>query len=158
MNTPVSPGGESPKEKLQRLLQYMGFETTVDQFDEKDGEILLHVSTPDAALLIGRNGQVLAALQTVINRMIRSAPDQRVRYVVDIERYRERRKDKLLKMAYDAAERVLQTGRSVKLPPMNAHDRRIIHQALKDRAGVKTASEPGVGEGEDEKCVVVSPA
>jgi spoIIIJ-associated protein len=149
-------GAEPPQEKLRRLLQLMGFETTVECFEEKDGEILLHVSTPDAALLIGRNGQVLAALQTVINRMIRSAPERRVHYVVDIERYRERRKDKLLKMAYDAAEQVERTGRSVKLPPMTAHDRRIVHQALKDRPGLKTASEPAEEEGE--KRVVVSRA
>lgn len=148
----TAPNAESPQQKLQRLLQLMGFEARVEQFEEKDGEVLLHISTADAALLIGRNGQVLSALQTIINRMARSG----VHYVVDIERYRERRKDKLLKMAFDAAERVERTGHSVKLPPMNAHDRRIIHQALKDRPGIKTASEPGNEEGE--KCVVVSRA
>ena len=154
MNTPATP--LSPKQTLYDLLKLMGFETTVDQYEEKDGKILLHVSTPDAALLIGRNGQGLEALQLIINRMLRTTPDQHMPYIVDIERYRERRKDKLVKMAFDAAARVEQTGRSVKLPPMNAHDRRIIHQALKDRPGIKTASEPGRDEGE--KCVVVSRA
>lgn len=158
MSSPATSasGGETPKQKLQELLKLMGFVTTVDQYEEKDGEILLHVSTPDAALLIGRNGQGLEALQIVLNRMLQTTSEQRVHYIVDIERYRERRKDKLLKMAFDAATRVEQTGRSVRLPPMSAHDRRIVHQALKDRPGIKTASEPGREKGE--KCVVISRA
>lgn len=156
VNLTSDQSAESPQQKLQHLLQLMGFEARVESFEEKEGEMLLHVSTADAASLIGRNGQVLDALQTIINRMIRSRPESRIHYVVDIERYRERRKDKLLKMAYEAADRVDRTGHPVKLPAMNAHDRRIVHQALKDRPGIKTFSEPGESEGE--KCVVVSRA
>lgn len=128
---------------LQTLLRYMGFEAHVERYEGTEGEVLLHVSTAEPAPLIGRNAQVLEALQTVVNRMMRTGGEEGpVRYVVDIERYRERRKDRLVKMAYEAADRVLRSGRSVKLPPMNAHDRRIIHQALKDRKGIKTTSEP----------------
>lgn len=145
--------GETPEQVLQRLLQLMGFEAKVERFDSSAGEVLLHVSTPDAALLIGRNAQVLEAIQTVIHRIFHRGPEAAARYVVDIEHYRERRKDKVLKMALEAAEKVERTGNSVRLPPMRAHERRIVHQALKDRPGIKTVSEASGREGE--KYVVV---
>ncbi|OQA28383.1 MAG: R3H domain protein [Verrucomicrobia bacterium ADurb.Bin345] len=146
---------ESPQAVLENVLRLMDFEAKVERFDQEDGEILLHVSTPDAGRLIGRNAQVLEALQTVVNRMLRRGEGDHARYLVDIERYRERRKDKLLAMAIEAAEEAEQTGQPVKLPSMGARDRRTIHQALVDRPGVRTESEESGEEGE--KRVVVFP-
>lgn len=148
--------GESPEAVLENVLRLMGFEGKVERFDQEDGEILLHVSTPDAGRLIGRNAQVLEALQTVVNRMLRRGEGEGARYLVDVERYRERRKDKLLGMALEAADRAEQTGEPVKLPSMSSRDRRIVHRALTERPGVRTESEE-VGE-EGEKRVVVFPA
>jgi spoIIIJ-associated protein len=148
--------GESPEAVFENILRLMGFEGKIERFDQEDGEILLHVSTPDAGRLIGRNAQVLEALQTVVNRMLRRGEGEGARYLVDVERYRERRKDKLLGMALEAADRAEQTGEPVKLPSMSSRDRRIVHRALTERPGVRTESEE-VGE-EGEKRVVVFPA
>ncbi|OQW96867.1 MAG: hypothetical protein BWK77_03395 [Verrucomicrobia bacterium A1] len=141
---------------LQDLLRLIGFEGKVEAFSQDDGSPLLHIETTDAARLIGRNAQVLDALQTVINRILARQSGQPSHCVVDVERYRERRKDRLLKMAFDAAEQLERTGNSVKLPPMSAGERRIIHQALKDNPRLRTFSEESREDGE--KRVVVAPA
>jgi spoIIIJ-associated protein len=144
------------QEILQELLRLTGFEGKVEAFGQEDGSPLLHIETADAARLIGRDAQVLDALQTVVNRVLAREAGQPVHCVVDVERYRERRKDRLLQMAFDAADRVEQIGQSVKLPPLNAAERRIIHQALRDRPRVRTFSEETRDEGE--KRVVVAAA
>ena len=75
---------------------------------------------------------------------------------MDVERYRERKKDRLLQQALEAAEEVRQTGRAVTLPPMGASDRRVIHQALRDNTLVHTQS--GEPDEHGQKRVVISPA
>jgi spoIIIJ-associated protein len=139
---------------LRELLRLTGFEGKVEAFSQEDGSPLLHIETADAARLSGRNAQVLDALQTVVNRILAREAGQPSHCVVDVERYRERRKDRLLKMAFDAAEQVERTGSSVKLPPMNAGERRIIHQALKDNPRLRTFSEESREEGEKRVVVV----
>jgi spoIIIJ-associated protein len=141
------------KAVLEDILKLMGFDGKVEAFGQEDG-ILLHIETPDASRLIGRGGQVLDALQTIVHRAISKRRGEGVRCIVDVERYRERQKDRLMKMAFDAADEVLRNGEPVRLSPMNAAERRIIHQALKDRTDVKTFSEE-VGE-RGEKQVVVA--
>lgn len=141
---------------LQDVLRLMGFEAKIEAFDQPEHEVLLHIDSPDAGRLIGRDAQGLEALQLVLNRMIGRQAEQPVRFIVDVERYRERKKDRLLKMAMDAADQVRQTGRAVKLPPMNSSDRRIIHHAIMDQKDLRTWSE--VLDGDNEKRVVVDKA
>ena len=153
----INPGGEGPKEKLANILRLMDFEAKIETFDQGDGEVLFHVESAEAGRLIGRAAQVLDALQTVLNRMIpRVDGVAPVRYTVDVERYRERRKDKLLEMALEGADRALRTGQPASLPPMHSNERRIVHQALKDRSDVRTHSEEAGEEGQ--KRVIIAPA
>jgi spoIIIJ-associated protein len=141
---------------LQDLLRLMGFEAKIESFEQGEDEILLHIESPDAGRLIGRGAQGLAALQLVLNRMTGPRAEQPVRFIVDVEHYLERKKDRLLKMALDAADQVRQTGQPVKLPSMSASERRIIHQSLKDAKDLRTYSE--VPDEENEKRVVVDKA
>ena len=152
----VKNSREKAQTFLQDVLRLMGFEAKIEAFDQPDNEVLLHVESPDAGRLIGRDAQGLEALQLVINRMMGRQAEHAVRFVVDVERYRERKKDRLLKMALDAAEQVRQTGRPVKLPPMNSSDRRIIHHTIMDQKDLRTWSE--ILDGEHEKRVVVDKA
>ena len=141
---------------LQDILRLMGFEAKVEAFDQPENEVLLHVDSPDAGRLIGRDAQGLDALQLVMTRMTGRQAEQPVRFTVDVEHYLERKKDRLLKVALDAAEQVRQTGRPVKLAPMNSSERRIIHQALKDAKDLRTYSE--IVDGDNQKRVVVDKA
>jgi spoIIIJ-associated protein len=152
----VKKSRERAQTMLQDILRLMGFEAKIEAFDQPDNEVLLHIESPDAGRLIGRDAQGLEALQLVVNRMAGRQAEQPVRFIVDVERYRERKKDRLLKMAIDAAEQVRQTGRAVKLPPMNSSDRRIIHHAIMDHKDLRTWSE--ILDGENEKRVVVDKA
>ncbi len=147
---------EEPKAVLEKLLQLMGLEGTVQSSPETHGEVLLHIESAEAGRLIGRGAQVLEALQMVLNRMVgRRDMEHPIHYIVDVERYRERQKDRLIGMAKEAAEQVAGTGEPVKLAPMNAAERRIVHQTLKDDVRVQTQSEE-TGE-HDQKRVVVAP-
>ena len=138
---------------LQEILRLMGFDAKVEALDQPDNEILLQIESPDAGRLIGRDAQGLEALQLVVNRMTGRQFEQPVHFVVDVERYRERKKEHLLKMARDAVDQVRQTGHSVRLPPMIASERRIIHHAILEQKDLRTWSE--VLEGENQKRVVV---
>lgn len=140
---------------LGELLRQIGFEAKIETFTQED-EILLHIESPDAARLIGRGAQVLDALQLLLNRMMIRQVENPPHCVVDVERYRERKKDRLLQQALEAAEEVRQTGRAVTLPPMGASDRRVIHQALRDNTSVHTQS--GEPDEHGQKRVVISPA
>ena len=152
----VKSSREQAQTFLQDVLRLMGFEARIEAIDQPDNEVLLHIESADAGRLIGRDAQGLEALQLVLNRMVGRFPEQTLRFIVDVERYRERKKDRLLKMALDAAEQVRQTGHPVKLAPMNAADRRIIHHAIMDQKDLRTWSE--IVEGESEKRVVVDKA
>ena len=95
----------------------------------------------------------MAALQFLVNMIVRKQYGDGVRVVLDVEHYRQRREASLRDMATKVASRVVQSSRPVTLEPMNAADRRIVHTALTDYNGVSTESS---GMGEDRK-VTISP-
>ncbi|MBN1269738.1 MAG: KH domain-containing protein [Kiritimatiellae bacterium] len=135
------------QEELESLLRLMGFEARVEAFVQGDDEILLHIESPDAARLIGRGAQVLDALQYILNRTLYQRNAEALHCVVDVERYRERKKDHLLKETLEAADRVRQSGKPFRLAPMRAGERRIVHQALRDDPDLETYSEEPDEEG-----------
>ncbi|MBU0678208.1 MAG: KH domain-containing protein [Verrucomicrobia bacterium] len=139
--------GEKAKVRLLEILKLMQFEAAVEVLEGSEDEVLLHIESPDAGRLIGRGATMLYALQYILNRIMSRQEDSSIHCVVDVERYRERRKEQLLQMAGEAADEVEKTGRSVSLPLMGAADRRIVHQALADRAGVVTDSGEATADG-----------
>ena len=111
------------------------------------------VDGEDVGLLIGRRGQTIDAVQLLCYRAAFRGLQERKRVVVDAAGYRERRREAIERQADRAAERALKTGKEIELEPMTPTERRVVHQYLKDRAGVETFSE---GE-EPERCVIVAP-
>lgn len=144
----------TPKETLQEMLNHLGFEATVEEQQLEDG-LLLDVKTEDSGRLIGRQGQTLADLQYLVNRLLFTADPSAPKIMVDVGNYRSQARDALLKKAKDAAEKVRRWGDVVELEPMNAFDRRIIHNALKDDPGVETYSVEV--EGTTKKAVLLRP-
>ena len=143
-----------PKEILQQLLQHLGFETTVDEHHLDDG-LLLDVKTEDSGRLIGRQGQTLAELQYLLNRLLYQQDPSTPKVTVDVGGYRAQARDALVKKAKDAAEKVRRWGDVVELEPMTAFDRRIVHNALKDDPDVETHSVEV--EGTDKKAILLRP-
>ena len=124
----------------------------IDEYDGENGELILDVSGGDLAVLIGRHGRTLDALQMVLNSLMSCRIKFYYPLVVDIEGYKSRRRKKIENIARSSAARAKERGGKVTLSPMNAYERRIVHLTLRDDAGVVTHSE-----GEDpERRVVIT--
>ncbi|MDP9298415.1 MAG: protein jag [Actinomycetota bacterium] len=94
----------------------------------------------DMALLIGRHGQTLEAIQELMRMAVGRHLDQRIRVIVDVEDYRKRREAKLEERARQLAEQVVRSGREEELEPMNAYERKLVHDAVAEVAGAETLS------------------
>ncbi|MCS7089494.1 MAG: KH domain-containing protein [Verrucomicrobiota bacterium] len=143
-----------PKATLERLLTLLGFEATVVQHPLPGG-LLLEVQSPDAGRLIGKHGQVLSDLQYLTNRLLYSQDPHAPKVTVDVAGYRSQVREALVRKAQDAAEKVRRWGDAVELSPMNAYERWVVHQALKDDPSVETCSVEV--EGSELKAIVVRP-
>jgi spoIIIJ-associated protein len=139
---------------LQELLQRLGFEVTVEEHHLDDG-LLLDVKTEDSGRLIGRQGQTLSELQYLLNRMLFQQDPSSPKVMVDVGGYRAQAREALVKKAKDSAEKVRRWGDVVELEPMNAFDRRIVHNALKEDPDVETHSVEV--EGTDKKAILLRP-
>ena len=128
-----------PKETLEKILATLGFPATVEEHKMDDG-IFLDVKTEESGRLIGRQGQTLADLQYITNRILFQQDASSPKAMVDVGGYRSQARDALVKRAKDAADKVRRWGDAVELEPMNAFDRRIVHQALKDDPDVEPHS------------------
>lgn len=138
---------------LKGILELFGeTSSSIDEYDGENGELILDVNGGDLAVLIGRHGRTLDALQMVLTSLMSSRIKFYYPIVVDIESYKSRRKKKLIDMARSSAARAKERGGKVTLSPMNAYERRIVHLALVNDEGVVTHSE-----GEDpERRVVIT--
>lgn len=127
---------------LQDVISKMGIEAQVEYKRDADGSARLDVASPDSALLIGRKGRNLQAMQYIINRIIARADNNEVpeRLLVDIEGYVDRRRASLEELAQNLAERAKATGRDVHLKPLSPQERRVVHLILQGDPDVRTFS------------------
>jgi len=131
--------GAQPKETLEDMLRHLGFTATVQEHKLDEG-CLLDVQTEDSGRLIGRKGQTLVALQYILNRFLFQQDPDTPKVTIDVAGYRSQAREELIKKAQAAAEKVRRWGDVVELEPLNAFDRRIVHNALKDDPAVETHS------------------
>ena len=143
-----------PKETLEKILALLGFQATVEEHRLEEG-LLLDVKTEDAGRLIGRQGQTLADMQYITNRLLFQQDPSSPKAMVDVGGYRAQAREALVKKAKDAAEKVRRWGDAVELEPLNAFDRRIVHHALKDDPDVETHSVEV--EGSEKKAILLRP-
>jgi spoIIIJ-associated protein len=127
------------KATLEKLLTLLGFQATVEEHNLPEG-LLLDVKTEDSGRLIGRQGQTLADLQYIANRLLFQQDQTAPKVMVDVGGYRSQAREALVKKAKEAAEKVRRWGDIVELEPMTAFDRRVVHQALKDDPDIETQS------------------
>ncbi|HEY2326234.1 MAG TPA: RNA-binding cell elongation regulator Jag/EloR [Gaiellaceae bacterium] len=122
---------------VERVVGAIGIGAHVE-VSEDDEELIVLCEGGDLGLLIGRHGQTIDALQHIVNAIVwRSGGEKSV--TIDAAGYRERRRVILEDIADRSAERALQ-GETVALDPMTPVERKVVHEHLKERAGVKTAS------------------
>lgn len=138
---------------LQDILKYFNVgEVTIDEYEGDEGELILDITGDDLAILIGRHGRTLDALQFVVSAITVRLMGFRYPVIVDVEGYKSRQREKLESIARSTANKAASQHRSVKMRPMTPYERRIVHIALRDDDRVDTASE---GEGSARHVVVV---
>ena len=148
---------EQPAERVREIIERVLDEIDLDaevEVSETDDEILATIDGADElGILIGRRGQTLDALQLLCYRAASMGVSDRKRVTLDAAGYRERRRELLEEEAEIAAERANRNGEPVRLEPMSASERRMVHEVLKDRSDVETYSEGD----EPERRIVVAP-
>ena len=149
---PEEPG-ERVAVLLERVLDELDLEGEVELAEDEERIEATVVGDEDYGLLIGRRGQTIDALQLLCYQAAFRGIRERKRVVVDVAGYRDRRRETLEARADRAAEQAISGERSIELDPMSAQERRVVHEYLKDRAGVETYSEGD----EPNRCVIVAP-
>jgi spoIIIJ-associated protein len=125
---------------LQKIIKNMGINVEVDIEKVNDREYHFQIKGDELAIIIGKRGLTLNALQYLTNLVANQNSDYGIRIELDAEDYRLRRKESLEKLAHRTAERVIKTKRSVKLEPMPSYERKVVHTALQENTSVSTFS------------------
>ncbi len=144
---------EKASEFLLGVLERMGITADIDIKDDND-RTTLEIQTKDTETVIGRRGVVMDALQHMVNKVVyRDRRDEKTKpLIIDAGGFRDKQIERLRTLGQRMAEKCLQTKQIVELQPMTAHDRRIVHMAISEIAGLTTRSE---GEGEDRHILIV---
>ena len=141
------------KAYLDDIIGALGVDAKMEIRKISENEIFYRVQSTENALLIGKDGKTLLALQTLLRNHLSTFVDEPLLITLDIGNYHENRKRQLEILATKTAKDVARSRIAVKLDPMNAFDRRIIHAKLSEWRDVETESE---GEGE-ERAIIIRP-
>ena len=137
---------------VKSLLSYFGeTQVAIDEYDGDEGELILDVSGGNLAVLIGRHGRTLEALQMIVSSFMSNKLHFHYPVSIDIEGYKNRRKEKVKSLARSAANRAIRQQGQVVLAPMNAYERRLVHLTLLENEEVSTHSE---GEDPDRRVII----
>ncbi|SHJ42308.1 spoIIIJ-associated protein [Tessaracoccus bendigoensis DSM 12906] len=143
--------GDLVADYLEELLDIADLDGDIEN-SVQDGRAYIAIDT-DSDLLVGKDGEVLDALQELARLVVMTESGHRSRLMVDVAGYRARRRAELVVLAKDAIAEVQETGEPVRMVPMNAYERKIVHDEV---AGAGLVSE---SEGEPpHRRVVVSKA
>lgn len=128
---------------VEELLERMGIDAIAEPTTHRGHVYVDIVEGPedDMALLIGRHGQTLDAIQELARTAVGRRLDDRIRVLVDVGDYRKRQEDRLIERAREVAERVQRTGAEEQLDPMNAYERKLVHDVVAEFEGLESASE-----------------
>ena len=146
---------EEAKQNIEKFLKELK-ESIKEEFEyeiiKTDSKINVNLNGEGLGYLIGYRGETLYAMQNIMSTIAGKGIQNRVRVILDIQGYKEKREKTLEELAKKVAKTVMKTKKPVKLEPMQAYERKIIHSALQDSEKVKTES---IGE-EPRRRVVIS--
>ncbi|NLK73596.1 MAG: protein jag [Clostridiales bacterium] len=130
------------KKFLSELFDKMKLQVNMHtEFRYEDNTIIINIEGKDSGIVIGKRGCTLDSFQYLTSLVVNKNRDKYVRIIINAENYREKREETLIRLANRLAKKVLATGRSIKLEPMNPYERRIIHAALQEYNNISTRSE-----------------
>jgi len=129
------------KDILDTLLGYLGFVATIE-IDTSRPEPCLQVFSAEGDLLLGERGDRIEDIQYLVNRLVQARDEKAPRIRVDVNHRRSMTEDELIEEAERLAQRVIHTGKSAKLRPLNSYHRRIVHNHFLHHDRLKTWSPP----------------
>jgi len=145
------------KALIRETIEKMGFSCQEVEFEQQDnpeqGEetLVLNIKTPDSSFLIGQYGANLQSLQHIIRVLVREKLEERTRFVLDVNSYRQEKNAAVILLAKELAEQSLREKRAVVMRPMSPYERRLVHMEFSGNDQVTTES---IGEGEERKIVI----
>ncbi|HZK33384.1 MAG TPA: RNA-binding cell elongation regulator Jag/EloR [Tissierellaceae bacterium] len=128
---------------LNKVLSSMDIHA-VNIIERKEDKLFIDITdieSSDKGIVIGKRGNTLDAIQYLLNLSVNRGRDSYIRVIIDVEGYRDKREQTLIRLANKMAEKTKHTKRPIKLEPMNPYERRIIHFALQKVKNVTTYSE-----------------
>lgn len=127
------------EEFLNKILKAMKVDVDVE-VSEKEDSIFLKIIGDDIAVVIGKRGGTLDALQYIVNLAVNKTSDVYKKVFIDVENYKVKKEERLEKLASDFAKKAIRTKKNVVLEPMNPYERRIVHSVLQSNNMIKTYS------------------
>lgn len=131
------------KNFLKQMIEDMGIDCDIESRTE--GNMIkfniMCSEESDIGIIIGKRGETLDSLQYIVNLVTNRNSDTYIRVILDCNQYRSKRERSLQKLARRLADKAIQTGRDIKLEPMNPYERRIIHTYLQNDEKVNTFSQ-----------------
>lgn len=140
------------KDTLNEITKSMGVNINLE-VRKRNETISIKIFSDNNAILIGKNGRTISALQNLIKQMVYNVLEEKISIILDVENYKEKRIKSLEYLAKNTAKEVSKTKIEAKLDSMNSYERRIIHEALSNNRYVYTES---TGE-EPNRCIVIKP-
>ena len=137
----------------KELFELIGLKPEIEIVHDKENEaIMVNLKSDDSTgLIIGRRGETISAIQSVLGMMVRQKAGGWVRIMLNIGDWREKQEEQLKELATSAAQRARETGEAQMLYNLSASQRRVIHMTLSEEKDIKTESE---GEGRDRHLVI----
>lgn len=133
---------EMIREYIDRIMGAMELAYTLSvDFRENEIDVSIDGKKEETGIVIGKHGSTLNGIQIVLSAMVNQRSEEFRRVIVDCSGYRKKREQVLKRIAGKTANKVLKTNKSIKLEPMNAQERRIIHACLANVDGIRTRSE-----------------
>lgn len=131
---------------LNKVDESLEYTSKIDDYT-----IFIDIKGQAAGILIGYRGETLNSMQNILTTIANKNLNSKIKIILDIENYREKRKKILEELAEKISKTVLKNGKSITLEPMSAYERKIIHSKLQDNTKVETYS---IGEGENRRVVI----
>lgn len=133
--------GEIAGDYLEQLLDVLDFDGDIDLDVDGDRAVVSIDGGADLVKLVGKNGEILDALQELTRLAVQRTTGDRSRLMLDVARWRADRRERLARLGTEVAQRVLETGERETLDPMSPFERKIVHDAVSAVSGVYSESE-----------------
>lgn len=142
---------ENAEKFINEFIDKLGLNQVEVNVKAENNEVKIDLNGDDVGFLIGYRGECLRSFQTIVSSITNKNINPKVRVIVDIEKYRERREKTLRALATKISKTVLRTGKNITLEPMSAYERKIIHDQLQNNKKITTFS---VGEEPNRRVVI----